>query len=107
MKENLNFSDKVYSLVSKVPKGKVVTYGQIAKKLSSKAYRAVGTAMNKNPYADAKGEIKVCCHRVINSDGKIGGFASGTKNKIKMLKAEGIEIINGKINLKKFSYKFK
>ena len=118
----MNFTKRVYNLVSKVPKGKVVTYGQIAKKLNSKAYRAIGTAMNKNPYAP-----KVACHRVINSDGKIGGFAerlcenrsakrninsrarsgvSGTKEKIKMLKQEGIIIVNGKIDLKKFGYKF-
>lgn len=95
------FYEKIYSQLRKVPKGKVTTYKALAKSVNSKAYRAVGTAMNKNPYAP-----KVACHRVINSDGRIGGFASGTKNKIAMLKAEGVEIINGKIDLKKYGFKF-
>jgi methylated-DNA-[protein]-cysteine S-methyltransferase len=96
MKEK-NFYEKVYEVARKIPEGKVSTYGRIAKKLHSKAYRAVGSAMNKNPYAP-----KVPCHRVINSDGRVGGFASGTKKKIEMLKKEGVIIINGKIDLKKF-----
>ena len=100
MREEISFTEKVYEIVSKVPQGKVVTYGQVARAVDSKAYRAVGTAMNKNPYWP-----KVCCHRVINSDGRIGGFASGTKNKIKMLKREGIKVINGKVDLKKFEFK--
>ncbi|MBI3622672.1 MGMT family protein [Candidatus Pacearchaeota archaeon] len=95
------FYEKIYAKLRKVPKGKVTTYRDLAHAVKSKAYRAVGTAMNKNPYAP-----KVACHRVINSDGKVGQFASGTKNKIKMLKAEGISIVNGKIDLKKYGYKF-
>ena len=95
-----NFSKKVYNLVIKIPPGYVSTYGSIARKLNSKAYRAVGNAMNKNPYAP-----KVACHRVVKSNGSVGGFASGTKKKIKMLKKEGIEIRKGKIDLK--TYKFK
>lgn len=97
----MKFADKIYQLASKIPKGKVTTYKALAHALSSKAYRAVGTAMNKNPYAP-----KVPCHRVINSNGNVGGFASGTKTKIKMLKAEGVQVINGKVDLKKFEYKF-
>jgi methylated-DNA-[protein]-cysteine S-methyltransferase len=66
------FEMKVYNACSLVPKGRVTTYGAIARKLKSKAYRAVGSALNKNPYAP-----KVPCHRVVSSDGGIGGFASG------------------------------
>ncbi len=95
-----SFNERCYAVLRKVPKGKVTTYKAIAKKLNSNAYRAVGNAMNKNPHAP-----KVACHRVIKSDGSVGGFASGTKNKIKMLKAEGIEIKKGKIDLKKYLYK--
>ena len=103
----MNFYLKVYNLVSKIPKGKVSTYGNIAKSLNSKAYRAVGTAMNKNPFSiKKKNQIYVPCHRVINSDGRVGGFASGTKKKIEMLKAEGVEIKNGKIDTKKYGFKF-
>ena len=58
--------------------------------------------MNKNPYAP-----RVPCHRVVKSDGFVGGFASGPRNKIKMLKNEGVEIKKGKIDLKKYLYKFR
>jgi len=97
-----SFYEKCYVILKKVPKGKVTTYKEIARALNSKAYRAVGTAMNKNPYAPI-----VPCHRVINADGNLGGFASGLKNKIKILKSEGIEIINNKIDLNKYFYKLK
>ncbi|MDP3966506.1 MAG: MGMT family protein [archaeon] len=97
-----NFYEKCYSILRKVPKGKVTTYKDIAKALHSKAYRAVGTAMNKNPDAP-----KTPCHRVINSDGKVGNFAHGQKKKIEMLKNEGITIKNEKIDLKKYGFKFK
>ena len=96
-----NFNERCYRILRKVPKGKVTTYKEIAKALHSKAYRAVGNAMNKNPYAP-----KVPCHRVVNSDGSIGGFASGTKKKMAMLKKEGVEIRKGKIDLNKYLYKF-
>ena len=95
-----SFTDKVYKITSKIPKGKVSTYKEIARALNSKAYRAVGTAMNKNPHWP-----KVACHRVINSNGHVGGFASGTKKKIQLLRKEGIEINKGKIDLKKYFYK--
>ena len=96
-----SFNERCYSVLKKVPKGKVTTYGGIAKALKSKAYRAVGNAMKKNPHAPG-----VPCHRVISSDGSIGGCASGTKKKISMLEKEGIEIEKGKIDLKKYLYKF-
>ncbi len=96
----MNFNEKCYQLLKKVPKGKVTTYKALAHALNSKAYRAVGQAMRANPYAP-----KVPCHRVINSDGKLGGFASGIKNKIALLKKEGIEIKNNKIDLDKYIYR--
>lgn len=86
------FYEKVYKICKKIPSGKVSTYKEIAKALNSKAYRAVGSAMNKNPYAPI-----VPCHRVVNSNGNVGGFASGTKNKIKMLEKEGIKIKDNKV----------
>ncbi|MBL7055267.1 MGMT family protein [Candidatus Woesearchaeota archaeon] len=95
------FQNKVYESCKKVPKGKVTTYKAIAYKLRTKAYRAVGTALNKNPYAP-----KVPCHRVINSNGDLGGFASGINKKIKLLKKEGVEIKNGKIDLKEYLFEF-
>jgi methylated-DNA-[protein]-cysteine S-methyltransferase len=86
------FNEKCYQLLRKVPKGNVTTYKEIAHALGTKAYRAVGNAMNKNPYAP-----KVACHRIVNSDGRIGGFASNIKDKIKLLKTEGVEVHEGKI----------
>ncbi len=85
-----SFSERAYTLLRKVPKGKVTTYKALAEALGTKAYRAVGQAMRCNPYAP-----HVPCHRVVSSDGSIGGF-SGKKtgkaiqNKIEMLKKEGI-----------------
>lgn len=96
------FNEKCYNLLKKVPKGKVTTYKQIAKALNSDGYRAVGNAMNKNPYAPI-----VPCHRVVKSNGEVGGFASGTKNKIRLLKKEGIEIKKVRVNLNKYLYKFR
>ncbi len=92
MKMPTKFEEKIYSKLKQVPRGRVTTYADLAKAVGSKAFRAVGNAMNKNPYAP-----KVPCHRVVSSDGKIGGFASGTKNKIKMLEKEGVKIKNSKI----------
>ena len=86
------FQIKVYEICKKIPKGKVTTYKAIAEAIGTKAYRAVGTALNKNPYAP-----KVPCHRVINSNGSLGGFATAIKNKIKLLKKEGVKINNKKI----------
>ena len=86
------FKDEVYDLCRKIPKGKVTTYGVIAKKLGGKAYRAVGNALNRNPHAP-----EVPCHRVVKSNSEVGGFASGTRNKVKMLEREGIRVEDGKV----------
>ena len=82
-----NFSEKVYQVVRKIPKGKVLTYKEVAKRAGKpKAYRAVGNILNKNYNPE------IPCHRVIRSDGKIGEYNRGTLNKLKILKKEGIEI---------------
>ena len=102
MVEN-SFSEKCYFLLRKVPRGKITTYKALALALGTRAFRAVGTAMNKNPYAP-----EVPCHRVINSNGNVGQFAHGTRKKIEMLKKEGIPVKNNKIeNMEMFLYKFK
>jgi len=86
------FAERCYDVLRKMPKGRVTTYGEIARALDSKGFRAVGNAMNKNPYAP-----EVPCHRVVGAGGRIGGFASGVKNKINILKREGIEVKNGRV----------
>ena len=91
-----NFQTQVYRACSKIPRGKISTYHEIARVLKNpRAARAVGNALNKNPFAP-----QVPCHRVIKSNGEVGGFASGTKKKIALLKKEGIIIKKGKIDLK-------
>lgn len=97
------FQSKVYEACSKIPNGKVSTYKEIAKAIKNpNSVRAVGGALNKNPFAP-----KVPCHRVVSSNGKIGGFALGFKEKIKMLKEEGVEVSGGRIiNFKEVFFKF-
>ena len=119
-KDNVTtFEKRVYDLCKKVPKGKVTTYKILAEKLGTKAYRAVGQALRCNPFG-AWGRVggksfrrKRCivpCHRVIKSDGSIGGFSGSinpkskeVKRKIRILKKEGIIIKNNEVvNLKQF-----
>lgn len=88
------FQKKVYEIVKKVPKGKVTTYKAIAEKLNTSP-RAVGQALKVNPYSFPSGG-DVPCHRVIMSDGKIGGFSGSNpkniKKKIELLREEGYKI---------------
>jgi methylated-DNA-[protein]-cysteine S-methyltransferase len=98
--KKLTFNEKIYSILKKVPKGKVITYKDLAHRAGTRAYRAVGTALKNNPYAPL-----VPCHRVVKSDGFIGGFLGSNdpkskevKKKIKMLRKEGITIKNNKIS---------
>lgn len=77
------FSESVYEVVKKIPKGKTLTYTEVALKAGNvKAVRAVGNILNKNY------DPKIPCHRVIRSNGHIGGYNRGAKNKVKILKAE-------------------
>ena len=90
----MNLEQKIYKKLLEVPKGKITTYGELAKAVGLKnGQRAVGRIMNKNPYP-----VIVPCHRVVMSTGKIGGYAYGEKIKTKLLNNEGIQIKNGKID---------
>lgn len=93
------FHRKVYSLCKKIPKGKVTTYKILAEKLGTKAYRAVGSAMNKNPNGilNCNGKDIVPCHRVVASSGHLHGFAHGLKKKAELLESEGIRVVTNKI----------
>ena len=102
MNSKNNFNNRCYKIVSSIPKGKISTYGDIAKVLGTKAYQAVGNAMAKNPNL-----ISVPCHRVIESDGSIGGYALGTSKKITLLKKEGIIVKKDKVsNFKNLIHQF-
>lgn len=86
-------SQSVYGLVSSIPAGKVATYGQLATSLgNSRAARGIGKILNKNPRP-----IVVPCHRVVCSDGNVGGYMYGKERKISLLINEGIPIVNGQI----------
>lgn len=89
LKNLTDFEKKVYLAALKIPHGEVRSYKWIAAKIGRpKAYRAVGNALNKNPYIGT-----VPCHRVVKSDGSIGGFAKGVGHKRKLLKSELIDRI--------------
>jgi methylated-DNA-[protein]-cysteine S-methyltransferase len=94
MGSNKSFNEQCYTLLKEIPRGKVVTYADIAHKLGGKAYQAVGNAMAGNPTL-----ILVPCHRVVNSDGRIGKFALGTEKKISLLKEEGIVLDDERLKI--------
>lgn len=96
----MSFNEKVWALCARVPHGKVTTYGEIAHKLGTRAYRAVGNALNKNPYAPT-----VPCHRIIGSTGGLTGFASGLRKKEQMLESEGVDVHKGRVNLREYMYR--
>ncbi len=100
----MKFDEKVYHVISRIPKGKISTYCDVACAIGTKAYRAVGQALKRNP-----DDPRVPCHRVISSSGKLGGYSgkNGIKGKIKLLKKEGVEIIDGRIDLKKYFYRLR
>ncbi len=98
----MKLEEKVYKKLLEVPSGMVTTYGELAKSVGLKnGQRVIGRIMNKNPYP-----VIVPCHRVIKSDGKIGGYAWGEKIKTHMLSKEGVKIKNGKITDLKMIYRF-
>ncbi|RLF66301.1 MAG: endonuclease V [Thermoplasmata archaeon] len=92
----------IYDLVRQIPEGFVTTYGAIARALGDiRASRAVGEVLSINPTP-----IVVPCHRVIMSDGSLGGYThpEGIKRKMELLRKEGVEIVGGKVDLKKYFF---
>ena len=97
-----SFSDSVYATTSMIPMGRVSTYGAIAKAIGFPgAAQAVGQALgaNRNP-------IVVPCHRVVRSDGVLGGYSGGEGpvTKAKLLAREGVQVSAGKVNLSKYLF---
>jgi methylated-DNA-[protein]-cysteine S-methyltransferase len=92
------FQASVLRLVSRVPKGKVTTYKELARALGRpRAYRAVANVLAKNPHP-----VKIPCHRVVRSNGKIGGYRFGERKKAELLLMEGVMIKNGKVDLQNY-----
>ena len=83
---------KLYDLLNEIPKGKITTYKELAQKLGTKGYRAVGQIVGANPNAP-----QVPCHRVVRTDGGLGGYAFGIEKKIAILAAEGVKVSDGKV----------
>jgi len=80
-----NFKEKVYQVVKKIPPGQTMSYKEVAEKAGFPgAWRAVGNVLSKNRDYDS-----IPCHRVIRSDGEVGGYNRGRKKKIALLKKEG------------------
>jgi len=93
--------NEIYEILMKVPRGRVTTYKELGR-VSGYHQRAVGKLMNVNPYAP-----RVPCHRVVMSDGKIGGFDGGVSKKIAILKKEGVLVKREKIvDFEKKFYQF-
>jgi len=93
-------SKRIYEAVKKIPKGKVATYGQVAAMAGNpKMSRAVGNALHKNPEPS-----QIPCFRVVNAKGELSGeFAFGGKGRQQaLLEADGIEVIDGKVDLLKY-----
>ena len=91
---------RIYEAVKKIPRGKVATYGQVAEMAGDKKMaRAVGNALHKNPDPE-----NIPCHRVVNSKGELaGGFAfGGAEVQAKLLRAEGVEVVDEKVDLEKY-----
>lgn len=107
----MSFKTDVFDLVKKIPKGKVTTYKEIANEMDTKAYQAVGNILAKNEYGFLDGG-KIPCHRVVRSDGTVGGFCGqkcGKKvcEKKRLLKKEGIIFKGDKIKeFEKKIYRF-
>lgn len=86
--KKISFTDSVYDVVAKIPKGKFMTYKEVAERIGKpNAFRAVGTVLSKNY------NPKIPCHRVIRSDGKMGGYnRGGISKKIDILLSEGVKL---------------
>ncbi len=94
------FSDRVFDIVKKIPRGRVTTYGVVARTVNTRACRAVGQALKRNK------SPQVPCHRVVKSSGELGGFrGKETREKARILRSEGIRIKNNRIELKRYLWK--
>ncbi|OGZ24165.1 MAG: hypothetical protein A2896_02835 [Candidatus Nealsonbacteria bacterium RIFCSPLOWO2_01_FULL_43_32] len=83
----MTFAEKVYQVVKSIPQGEIMTYRAVAKLAHSpRAFRAVGNVLNKNR------DPQIPCHRVIRSDGRLGGYNGGVDKKRFLLKQEGVKI---------------
>jgi len=81
------FDKKVLKAILSIPRGHTKSYKWVAERIGTMGYRAVGKSLGKNPYAPM-----VPCHRIIRSDGSIGGYSGGEKKKKELLLKEGVKL---------------
>lgn len=96
----MNTFERIYEQVKKIPYGRVATYGQIAAMAGNPRWsRVVGYALHVNPYPE-----NIKCYRVVNRNGELSAaFAFGGINmQAELLRSEGVEVIDNKVNLRKF-----
>lgn len=99
----MKFHESVYEYLKTVPRGKVVTYGQIARAIGSpRASRQVGRALHVNPQP-----VVIPCHRVVNREGRLApAFAfGGIDVQADLLRAEGVEVCEGYVDLEKYLWR--
>ncbi len=98
----MGFKLRVLELVRLVPRGKVTTYKELARAVGKPlAWRAVARALAQNPHP-----VEIPCHRVVRSDGGVGGYSLGVGRKIRLLRAEGVVVERGRIDLGKLFFRF-
>ncbi len=103
MEQKNSVFDKIYEIVKQIPYGQVATYGQIASLVGNKKYaRVVGYALHQNPNPD-----EIPCFRVVNRFGQVSkAFAFGGENQqIGLLEQEGIQIVEGRVDLETYGWK--
>ena len=95
-----NAFDRIYSVVSEIPKGKVATYGLVARLAGNPRWaRVVGYALHNNP-----DQSRIPCHRVVNREGRVSSaFVFGGENEqVRLLENEGVQVVDGKVDLEKY-----
>jgi len=96
------FAEKALSLIKRIPRGRVTTYSEIAKTIGSpKASKAIGKIIASNSHLKS-----VPFHRVVKSNGKIGGSKAATRNRSSLLKKEGIKVEKGRVSLDRHGFEF-
>ena len=92
-----DLAERVYGLLCRIPRGRVVTYGELARAAQCKSARAIGQVLRRNPHAP-----QVPCHRVIRSDLTLGGYSGSldgamAARKLQLLRAEGVCFAQGRL----------
>ncbi len=97
----MRFSERVFEIVKRIPRGRVTTYGAVARKLGTSP-RAVGQVLKRN-----KRPVVVPCHRVVCANGMVGGYCGvpDSRRKIELLKKEDVEVKDSKIDSEKYLWK--